>query len=143
MNMADISSWRYTTKHYDKTKKIPQEQIEQLYTVLQNTPSSVNLQPWHFVVVSTEEGRNKILPAVRDFNHARVVDSSHTIILCVRSELDDMHLKNLTVQEDKDGRYPTEKDKQAQDAGRHFFVNLNSSTVEHRLTWETNQLYKD
>ncbi|KEQ01586.1 Nitroreductase, partial [Snodgrassella alvi SCGC AB-598-J21] len=48
MNITDISRQRYTTKHYDKTKKIPEEQLAQLFEVIRNSPSSVNSQPWHF-----------------------------------------------------------------------------------------------
>ena len=35
---------------YDSEKKIPQEKIKKLLEILRFTPSSVNIQPWHFVV---------------------------------------------------------------------------------------------
>lgn len=141
MNIVDISLRRYTTKHYDKTKKVPPELMNQLFEVLRNSPSSVNSQPWHFLVIDDEAGKEKILPAIADFNRPKVAESSHTIIFCVKTPLDEAHLQNLLAQEDKDGRFPDAELKTAQDNGRHFFVNKNSTTPECQLAWESKQLY--
>lgn len=141
MNIVDISEKRYTTKHYDKSKRISAQHIEQLLTVLRNSPSSVNSQPWHFFVADNDAAKAKILPAIADFNHPRVTDSSHTIVFCVKTPLDEAHLKNLLAQEDKDGRYPNAELKDSQDQGRRYFVTLNSSTPQAQLSWESKQLY--
>lgn len=141
MNIVEISQTRYTTKHYDKTKKIPQDKLEQLLTVLRNSPSSVNSQPWHFFVIDNDTAKNKILPAVAEFNQPRITESSHTIIFCVKSPLTEAHLANLLNQEEQDGRFPVVELKQAQDQGRHNFVELNSKTIESQLAWESKQLY--
>ncbi|MDF7671282.1 oxygen-insensitive NAD(P)H nitroreductase [Orbaceae bacterium ESL0721] len=141
MNMVEISKKRYTTKHYDKSKKIPAEQIEALCTILQNSPSSVNSQPWHFVVVGTDEGRAKILPAIMDFNFPRVEDSSHTVIMCVRDDLDEAYLKHLVDQEDKDGRFRTAEDKKGQSDALHYFVSVKSPTPKDQFEWKCRQVY--
>lgn len=141
MSMVDISVKRYTTKHYDPSKKIPAELVEQLLAVLRNSPSSVNSQPWHFVVVNSDAGRQRILPAVADFNHPRVTDSSLTIVFCARTALDEAHLQNLLAQEEKDGRFPDAEIKAVQDKGRRFFVGKNSKTQSEQLAWEGKQIY--
>ncbi|WP_392551861.1 oxygen-insensitive NAD(P)H nitroreductase [Orbus wheelerorum] len=141
MNIVDISNKRYTTKHYDKSKKISAEHIEQLLTVLKNSPSSVNSQPWHFFIADNEAAKAKILPAILDFNHPRVADSSHSIVFCVKAPIDEAHLQNLLKQEDKDGRFPSADLKEGQDKGRRFFVEQNSKTAESQLCWESKQLY--
>jgi len=141
MNIVDISNKRYTTKHYDKNKKISAQHIEQLLTVLKNSPSSVNIQPWHFFIIDNEAAKAKILPAILDFNHPRVADSSHTIVFCVKTQLDEAHLQNLLAQEEKDGRFPSTELKDGQDQGRRFFVGQNSQTAETLLCWESKQLY--
>lgn len=141
MNIVDISKNRYTTKHYDSSKKISPEHFEQLLTVLRNSPSSVNSQPWHFFIADNDAAKTKVLPAILDFNHPRVADSSHTIVFCVKTPLDDAHLQNLLVQEEKDGRLPTADLKEAQDKGRRFFVEQNSQTPATQLCWESKQLY--
>ena len=141
MNIVEISQNRYTTKHYDKTKKIPKEKLEQLLTVLRNSPSSVNSQPWHFFVIDNDPVKNKILPAIAEFNQPRVTDSSHTIVFCIKTPLDEAHLVNLLKQEENDGRIPTAELKDAQDQGRRYFVNLNSSTPQSQQCWEGKQAY--
>ena len=50
MDIARIALSRHACKAYDPTRKIPAEQIEQLVTLLRYAPSSVNSQPWHFIV---------------------------------------------------------------------------------------------
>ena len=141
MNIVEISQRRYTAKHYDKSKKISQQHIDQLCEVLRNSPSSVNSQPWHFVVVSSEEGKQKIMPAITDFNQPRVSHSSHTIIFCVKTPLTNEHLQNVLDQEDKDGRFPSAELKEAQSQGRQFFTHLNSTTPASQLAWESKQTY--
>ncbi|KFA59547.1 NAD(P)H nitroreductase [Gilliamella sp. wkB18] len=141
MNIVDISEKRYTAKHYDETQKIPADKIEQLLTVLRNSPSSVNSQPWHFYVIDNNAAKNKILPAITEFNQSKVTGSSHTIVFCIKTPLDEAHLVNLLNQEEKDGRLPTAELKQAQDQGRRHFVQLNSATPESQQCWEGKQAY--
>jgi len=45
MDLLNVSKSRYTTKAYDPSKKIPQEQFERLLEILRLTPSSINIQP--------------------------------------------------------------------------------------------------
>ena len=141
MNMVDISSNRYTTKHYDRTKKISKEQIDKICTVLQNSPSSLNSQPWHFIVVESDEGKEKILPAIAEFNQQRIKNASHTIIMCIKNGLNDAHLDNVILQEDKDGRYTTTEDKQSQDDNRRSSIARKSPNVETQMEWERKQVY--
>lgn len=141
MNIVDLSRQRYTTKHYDKSKKIPALQLEQLLEVIRNSPSSVNSQPGHFFIIDNDQARNKIMPAIMEPNKSRVANASHTLIFCVKSPLDDQHLQNLLAQEDKDGRFKTEEIKQMEGQGRRFFVNYNSATPQAQYEWESKQLY--
>lgn len=140
-NFAELSKNRYTTKAYDANKKIPDEVFKQLCTVLRNSPSSVNSQPWHFFVVSTDAAKEKIMPGINEFNHSRVRNSSHTIVFCARTKFNEEHLNNLLLQEEKDGRFPTEQNKKEQDIGRRRFLERNNSTPEELLTWESKQVY--
>jgi nitroreductase / dihydropteridine reductase len=141
MNIVDIAKQRYTTKHYDQSKKIPTEQLEQLLEVIRNSPTSVNSQPGHFFIVDNDQARSKIMPAIMEPNQQRVSTASHTLIFCAKSPLNEQHLQNLLTQEDKDGRFNCDEDKQKMDQGRRFFVNYNSNTPQNQLDWEAKQLY--
>lgn len=48
MDLLNVSKTRYTTKAYDPIRKIPKEQVARLLEILRLTPSSINIQPWHF-----------------------------------------------------------------------------------------------
>ncbi len=141
MDIAAISQKRYTAKVYDKSKKISESDFKQLCTLLRNCPSSVNSQPWHFIVASTEVAKDKILPAIAEFNHARVKDASHVVIFCAKTPLDDAHLNKILAQEEKDGRFVDETAKQGMDGGRRHFTGLNSDTLENQRKWEEKQIY--
>lgn len=141
MDIVTLSKQRYATKAYDPNKKIPQEQIDQLCTLLQNCPSSVNSQPWHFVVASTDEGKAKIAQASTEPNKNRILNASHVIIFAVRTEFGEAHLTRLLEQEDKDGRFPTPQNKAEQEAGRRHFWGLNNTSQESLIAWESKQVY--
>ena len=65
MDISKVAQTRYTTKAFDSERQIPAETIEKLRTLLRNAPSSVNSQPWHFVIAGTPEGRARIAKATQ------------------------------------------------------------------------------
>lgn len=60
MDLLNISKTRYTTKAYDPNRKIPSEQITRLLEVLRLTPSSINIQPWHFFIADHQIAKERI-----------------------------------------------------------------------------------
>jgi len=54
MNFLELAQQRYTTKKYNPTQKITNEEIETLKQILQLSPSSINSQPWHFTFVADQ-----------------------------------------------------------------------------------------
>lgn len=141
MDMLSLSQKRFTSKAYDPEKKISDTDFNKLTSILQNCPSSVNSQPWHFIVVNSDKGKETILPGIKEFNHEKVKNSSHTIIFCVRTELSDSFLTELLKQEELDGRFPQEQFKLDQDRGRRFFVGKNSETPQSLYLWGSKQVY--
>ena len=47
-DFLQISKERYTTKHYDSSKKISNADFQKLLEILRLAPSAVNVQPWFF-----------------------------------------------------------------------------------------------
>ncbi|MFX3621074.1 MAG: nitroreductase family protein, partial [Acinetobacter radioresistens] len=87
MDLLDIVHNRYTTKAYDPTKKISQEQFERFLEILRYTPSSINIQPWHFFIADHESAKQRIAKALvgkYSYNAPKVLDSSHTILFCTK-----------------------------------------------------------
>jgi nitroreductase/dihydropteridine reductase len=143
MNIAQIATTRYTTKAYDPSKLIDVALLEQLQTLLRFAPSSVNSQPWHFVFAASDEARARIARATTgpySGNEAKVLNASHVVVLCARTELDDAHLARVLEQEERDGRFMTAEAKTMQTRGRGFYVNLHRERQDMRQ-WMEKQVY--
>ena len=111
MDISRISQTRHTTKAFDPNQQIPAKTIEKLRILLRNAPSSVNSQPWHFLIASTPAGRARIAKATQGsfaYNEPKVRNASHVVVLCARKTLDDTHLSAVLGQEQVDGRFATQ-----------------------------------
>lgn len=78
-NFNDIVFNRHSVKVFDENFKINNEEMIEMLTETTKAPSSVNLQPWRFIVVESEEGKKKLRPLIR-FN-TRQNDTSSAMIL--------------------------------------------------------------
>lgn len=144
MDIAKIVTSRYTTKAYDPHKRIGASQLTQLKTLLRYAPSSVNSQPWHFVVVESSAAKQKLTAATTGpygANEPKVLNASHVVVLCARSELDDAHLERVLAQEEADGRFPSPEGKEAQVKGRRFYVHMHREELEDTRHWMEKQVY--
>lgn len=143
MNVVHIVTNRYTAKAYDPHKRIGSAQLEELKTLMRFTPSSTNSQPWHFLIVASDEGKQAVASATSgpySGNQAKVQNASHVVVLCARAELDDAHLQRVLEQEEKDGRFKSEEAKAAQQRGRGFYVNLHRERNDTQQ-WMDKQVY--
>lgn len=144
MDIAKLATTRYTTKAYDPHKHIGAALMDQLCTLLRFAPSSVNSQPWHFVIAGSDEARAKIARATTGpygANEAKVLNASHVVVLCARTELDDAHLERILEQELGDGRFPSAEAKAAQQKGRGFYVNMHRNELQDTQQWMEKQVY--
>ncbi|MGD9164934.1 MAG: oxygen-insensitive NAD(P)H nitroreductase [Chromatiales bacterium] len=144
MNIARIATTRYTTKAYNPSKQIDSDLMEQLMILLRYAPSSVNSQPWHFMIAASDEAKATIATATTGpyrGNEAKVLNASHVAVLCARTELDDTHLQRVLEQEEKDGRFPTTEAKSAQVKGRGFYVNMHRDELFDTQQWMEKQVY--
>lgn len=78
-DFSEIVFGRKSIRAYDETYKISQEEMLEMIQEATTTPSSVNMQPWRFVVVESEEAKAKLKPLIR-FN-TRQNDTSSAMVL--------------------------------------------------------------
>ena len=83
-------NWRYATKKFDPTKKIPAATWSALEQSLVLTPSSMGMQPWKFFVVTDAAMKARLLPAAK--NQPQTVDCSHFVVFAVHVDLSDKHV---------------------------------------------------
>lgn len=144
MDILSAAKKRHTAKAYDSERRIPEETMQQIYELLRNSASSVNSQPWHFVVANTPEGRARIAKAAQggfSYNAAKIQDASHVIVLCSRIDMDEAHLNALLEQEARDGRFRDDAARAGQDAGRRGYVNQHRYGGKDVAQWLEKQVY--
>lgn len=77
--------WRYATKAFDPARKIDATTWQALEESLVLSPSSYGLQPYRFLVVTSEKVRAELLP--QSWGQRQVVDASHLVVFTARTQL--------------------------------------------------------
>lgn len=78
-------SWRYATKRFNPTRKIPADLWRALEQALVLSPSSFGLQPWKFIVAADPSLRERLRPA--SWNQAQIVEASQLVVFAHRKDL--------------------------------------------------------
>ena len=144
MDLVTVSQNRYTTKAYDASKQIPAEQFQRLLEVLRLTPSSINIQPWHFFIADHSAAKARIAKALIGkyaYNAPKVLDSSHTILFCTQADITAQHLEDILTQDDLLGRFKDEQAKQTQNNGRLGYVDYYRNEKGDIQRWAENQTF--
>lgn len=144
MTIIDVAKSRYTTKVFDNSKKIPADQVEKIKQLLRLSPSSTNLQPWHFILASTDEGKARIATATSgaySFNEPKVLNASHVVVFCAKTTLDEEYLNVVLQQEQSDKRFVSDEVMAGQHKGRSFFANLHRFDYKDAQHWMEKQVY--
>lgn len=144
MNVAQIATTRRTCKAFDPARKISDSALADLKTVLRFAPSSVNSQPWHFIIAGSDAGKETLaatLDGALAYNAGKVRAASHVVVFCARTALDEAHLGGLLAQEEADGRFATPEAKAGQSNSRNFYVGLHRDQLNDTDAWADRQIY--
>lgn len=77
--------WRYATKKFDATRKIPQAEWAALEDALVLSPSSFGLQPWKFLVLTDQAKKDALVPV--SWGQTQIAEASHVVVFAVRHPL--------------------------------------------------------
>ncbi|WP_036734929.1 nitroreductase family protein [Paenibacillus zanthoxyli] len=77
-DFTEILTGRRSIRKYDPSVKISKEEMTQILTEATLAPSTVNMQPWRFLVIDSPEGKAVLAPLAR-FNKQQVETSSAVI----------------------------------------------------------------
>lgn len=80
--LIDAMRWRYATKKFDPTRRIPPAQWEAIEEALRLSPSSFGMQPWKFLVINDPATRATIRTLA--WNQAQATDASHLVVLAYK-----------------------------------------------------------
>ncbi|WP_375320689.1 NAD(P)H-dependent oxidoreductase [Aliivibrio logei] len=137
----DLES-RYTAKKYDPSKKISQDDLAVLLEALRLSASSINSQPWKFVVIESEEAKQRMHDSfanMHQFNQHHIKACSHVILFANKltySRNDYELVLNKAVQDNR----ITEEQKEAA-FGSFKFVELNCDENGQHKAWTKPQVY--
>lgn len=96
MSFLDLAKSRYATKKYDPTKKISEEQIEELKKIIRLSPSSINSQPWKFTFITNEAVKSE-LASESYMNENSIKDVGLLVVFSVMENIEHFEKRNLSV----------------------------------------------
>ncbi|MEO9653564.1 nitroreductase family protein [Marinomonas sp.] len=137
----DLNS-RYTAKQYDASKRISADDIAVIKEALRLSASSINSQPWHFILVESDEGKQRLHDTFvnkHQFNQHHIKEASHTILLAYDPKFTKEKFSKRVDAEVSSGHLPAEN----YDAfmGAYAFAEMNTDEQGNNATWTKAQLY--
>lgn len=123
----EIMFGRKSIKVYDETVTIDHEEMLEMLNKAITAPSSVNLQPWRFVVVESAAAKTKLRPMVR-FN-TKQVDTASAVILIFADVQPQEHTEVIYDRAVAEGKMPPEVRDYQVPAIKSMYDNLSPATM--------------
>jgi nitroreductase / dihydropteridine reductase len=134
--------WRYTTKKYDQTRKIPQADLDVFFEALRLSASSINSQPWKFIVLESDSAKERMHNTFSNnfqFNQPHILDSSHTILFAHNPRYNRENYIEVIDRNIEDGRTKPEDRDGA--LGAFVFAEMNTDETGNTASWTRSQTY--
>lgn len=139
--IEDLTS-RHTVKKYDATRKIPTADLDILFEAMRLSASSINSQPWKFIVLESEAAKirlNNTFMNMHEYNKKHVFDSSQVILFAHNPKYTREDYAKVVDKGIKDKRTSLENREAA--FGVYLFADLNTSEDGDTSTWTKAQTY--
>lgn len=91
MELLENLSWRYAVKRMTG-EKVPEEKLNAILEATRLSASSVGLQPYKVIVVSSESLKQQLLPAAN--NQPQIVEGSHLLVFAAYESITQQHIDN-------------------------------------------------
>lgn len=134
--------WRHSTKKYDATRKVSQEDLDVLFEAMRLSASSINSQPWKFVVIESNEAKermSKTFANKHQYNQSHVFDSSHLILFSYNPRYTRDDYAQVVDKGIEDGRTKPEGRESA--FGAFGFAEFNTDETGNTSCWTKAQTY--
>lgn len=144
MNIVHIAQQRHTCKAFDPAHKLSASEVQAIKDLLRVAPSSVNSQPWHFFLATSDAGKAQVAVATAGqyaYNTPKILNASLVVALCAKTDLDEAYLAALITQEDKDGRFANSEAREGQGKTRNYYVSLHRDQLNDIDVWAEKQTY--
>ena len=134
--------WRYTTKKYDPSRKIQQDDLDVIFEAMRLSASSINSQPWKFVVIESDVAKQRMsdtFEKMYQFNQPHIFDSSQVILFAYNTKYTREDYAKVVDKGIADKRTPLEKRESA--FGSFVFAEQNTATDGDTSCWTKAQTY--
>ena len=134
--------WRHTAKKYDSSKTISKENLDIIFESLRLSPSSINSQPWRFIVLDSQEAKQRMNNTFINkcqFNQPHIFESSQIILFAYNPNYTRDNYEKVVNKSIQDGRLKQENKESA--FGGFIFAELNTDKNGYNGNWTKAQLY--
>lgn len=135
-------TWRHTAKKYDASRKAPQQDLDVLYEAMRLSASSINSQPWKFIVIESDEAKERLHNTFANkhhYNQHHVFASSQTILFAHNPFYTRDDYAVVVDKGIEDGR--TEPENRESAFGAFAFAEFNTDDKGYTGAWTKAQLY--
>ena len=141
-SVIDDLNWRRTTKQYDPNKKVSEDDLAVLFEALRLSPSSINSQPWKFIVIDSQQAKERMHRTFSHdyrFNQPHTYESSQIILFAYNPYYSREDYARVIDKNIADGRLPAENRDMA--FGSLRFRDMNTDNDGYNGCWTKAQTY--
>ena len=134
--------WRYTAKKYNSSRKIPEKDLEILFEAMRLSASSINSQPWKFIVIESDEAKQRMsdtFEKMYQFNKPHIFDSSQVILFAYKTKYTREDYAKVVDKGIEDKRTSLERRESA--FGSFIFAEQNTTEDGDTSCWTKAQTY--
>lgn len=139
--ISDLET-RYTAKKYAVDKKVSQKDLDILYQALRLSPSSINSQPWKFIVIESDAAKQRMHDSFANkfqFNQPHTLACSHIILFAHNPAYTRADYEKVVDQGIIDKRTKLEDKEKA--FGGYGFAEMNTNEQGINESWTKSQTY--
>ncbi len=134
--MKNALAWRYATQKYDPTKKISNEDMQEILEAINSAPTSYGLQPFKLIHVKSPELRAQLRTAA--FDQSPVTDASDLVVFTVNRSVADQHIDSYMQRIVEVRELERERLNRFQE---NIVGTLSNLSPEELIAWNTKQAY--
>ena len=140
--IIDDLLWRKTCKKYDSSRKVSEEDLAVLFEAMRLSASSINSQPWKFIVLDSDEAKqrmHKTFSRMHEYNQPHVLASSQFILFAHNPRYNRTDFDKVVDQYIEDGR--TKPEDRENDYLAFRFAEFNTDETGSTEPWTKAQTY--
>lgn len=133
---------RYTAKKYDADKRISAEDMDVIKQALRLSASSINSQPWKFIILESDEAKQKFhdtFANMHQFNQPHAKEASHTVLFAYDPKFTKEKFAKRVDAEVTSGHLPA--DMYDTFMGAYAFAEMNTDETGFNGNWTKAQTY--